>query len=135
MLSVPILLISMANHGEFPAFLGRLHPKYQTPDAAVVAVGGLILGLAATGTYMWALAICAGAMMIVYGSVCAALIRLRRTQPHAHAIRIPAGSLLATLGICISAYLLMHLDLSQITLMGLTVLFAAANWAWSARML
>lgn len=132
-LSVPRLLFSLARHGEFPAFLGRLHRKYQTPDAAVVTVGGLILAMALTGTYMWALAVCAGAMMIVYGAVCGALIRLRRMQPHAHAIRIPGGPILAALGICISAYLLVNLDISQIALMGLTVGFAGINWVWSAR--
>jgi hypothetical protein len=73
-------------------------------------------------------------MMIVYGSVCAALIRLRSTQPLARAIRIPAGGLLAVAGIGTSVFLLAQLDASQISLMGLTAMLAGLNWAWSTRL-
>src|SRR5262249_55611346 len=79
-LAVPRLLFSLSRHGEFPSFLFRMHSRHQTPALAIATVGGLILTLALTGTFLWALALCAGAMMVVFGSVCAALIQLRRTQ-------------------------------------------------------
>jgi len=127
-LVVPRFLFSLARHGELPAFLVRMHSQYQTPTLAIATAGGLILILALTGTFLWALALCAGAMMVVYGSVCAALIRLRHTQPSATAIRIPMGRFCAFLGVAISIFLLAQLQASQVALMGLTALLAGINW-------
>jgi amino acid transporter len=132
-LAVPRLLFSLSRNGEFPGLLARMHSRHQTPAFAIATVGGLILILAWTGTFLWALALCAGAMMVVYGSVCAALIQLRRTQPCADAVRIPMGGFLAVLGIAISLFLLAQLQPSQIALMGLTALLAAVNWALAQR--
>lgn len=132
-LAVPRLLFSLSHHGEFPGFLARMHSRHQTPAFAIATVGGLILILASTGTFLWALALCAGAMMVVYGGVCAALIQLRRTRPSADAVRIPMGGSLAILGIAISLFLLAQLQPSQVSLMGLTALLAAVNWALAQR--
>jgi APA family basic amino acid/polyamine antiporter len=132
-LAVPRLLFSLARHGDFPGFLARMNPRYQTPTPAIVAVGALILLLASTGTFLWALALCAGAMMVVYGSVCAALIELRRTRPSPSVIRVPMGIVLAIVGIAVSAFLLIQLPVSQICLMGLTSILATVNWAVAQR--
>jgi amino acid transporter len=132
-LIVPRLLFSLSRHGELPAFLSRMNSQHHTPAAAIATVGGLIFVLALTGTFLWALAVCAGAMMIVYGAVCAALLQLRRTRPDADNFRIPLGRTCAVLGVLISIFLLAQLRGSQIALMGLTVLVAAINWVLTPR--
>jgi basic amino acid/polyamine antiporter, APA family len=106
----------------------HMHSRFQTPTLAIATAGGLILILALTGTFLWALALCAGAMMVVYGSVCAALIRLRHIQPSATAIRIPMGRFCAFLWLAISIFLLAQLQASQVALMALTALPAGINW-------
>jgi amino acid transporter len=89
--------------------------------------------LAATGTYLWVVGVGAGALLILYCGVCASLIRLRRLQPQADALRIPFGPALAVISIAISLTLISALDRHQALLIGMTALLATANWWWSKR--
>jgi len=132
-LANPRLASSMGEKGEFPAFLGRLHPRFNTPTAAIVLLALLVWILAVTGTFLWALGLTAGSMMILYGSMCAALIPLRRLRPEASALRVPFGPVLAVIGICICAVLVTRLELRQALLMGVTAMIAAANWWFTRR--
>jgi APA family basic amino acid/polyamine antiporter len=132
-LIVPRLLYSLSRNGELPYFLSRMNAQHHIPAAALATTGGLILLLALTGTFLWALALCAGAMMVVYGTVCGTLLQLRRLNPHAPAIRIPMGGFFAICGILASVFLLTQLQATQIALMGLTALLAGVNWVITAR--
>jgi L-asparagine transporter-like permease len=89
--------------------------------------------LAASGTFLWALELSAGSAAIIFGCVCASLIRLRRSRPAADALRIPGGPVLAAVGIALCAILLVQLDVRHGLLMLLTVSLATANWLWAAR--
>jgi hypothetical protein len=46
---------------------------------------------------------------------------------------VPAGPVLAVAGALLSIVLMTQLDLRQALLMGVTALFATANWAWARR--
>ena len=75
----------------------------------------------------------AAALLIVYSSVCASLIRLRRIQPEAPALRIQFGPVLALTSIAISAALISALNRHQALLITLTALLATGNWWWARR--
>jgi hypothetical protein len=68
---------------------------------------------------------------VQYAGMCAALIRLRRNNPQAQALRMPWGNALAVIGILICVLLLSRLQFRQVLLMGVTALLAAANWWWA----
>jgi len=129
-LTTPRLACSLGEQGEFPAFLGKLHPRFNTPTSAIVLFALFVWALAVTGTFHWALVLTAGSLMVLYAGMCAALIRLRQVRPQAPAFRIPFGPALAGVGVCISMVLLTRLELRQALLMGLTALIATANWLW-----
>lgn len=130
-LNAPRLAYSFAAQGDFPSFLGRLHPRFNTPAPAIVLYALLTCVLAVTGSFLWALVLSAGSMMILYGGVCAALIRLRKLQPEAAALRVPFGPYLALLGIGICVVLLTQLKPREALLMAITALIATANWWWA----
>jgi APA family basic amino acid/polyamine antiporter len=132
-LNVPRLACSLAAHGDFPPFLRKLHPRYNTPATAIVLFAALVWLFAISGTFIWILALAAGSTMIVYSGVCAALIRLRQLRPQADALRVPFGPVFAVLGIVISAAVLTQLRGRQVLLMGVTSLIAVANWYWAER--
>jgi basic amino acid/polyamine antiporter, APA family len=132
-LNLPRLACSLALGGDFPTFLGRLHARFKTPAAAIVVFSGIVWGLAATGTFLWAAALSGGATVIIYSGMCAALIRLRQRRPHADALRIPFGRTLAVVGILIALALLMQLQASAELLIGITAVVATANWWWAKR--
>src|SRR3954468_3696489 len=53
-LNLPRLASSLASHGDFPDFLARLHPRFNTPTTAVVLFALIVWLMAATGTFLWA---------------------------------------------------------------------------------
>jgi amino acid transporter len=114
--------------GEFPRVLSRLHPRFHTPVVAILSYAAMVWLLAVSGGFLWLAKLTAAASMIMYISICAALIRLRRLEPDANAVRVPFGPVLSVIGIVISLVLIARLQLGQMSLMGLTVLLAAANW-------
>lgn len=130
-LNAPRLSVALAQQGDCPPFFGKLHPRYQTPSVGILLYGATVVALALTGTFLWAIALTAGALAIYYAIACAALIELRHSQPAAPAFRVPFGSVLAVLGIVISVGLLTQLELRQLSLMSITALLAAGNWLWA----
>lgn len=127
-LIVARLLYSLARNGELPHFLSRMNAQHHIPAAAIATTGGLILLLALRGTYLWALALCAGATMVVYGTVCGTLLRCAqvasafRRHPH------PMGGFFDVCGILAAVFLLTQLQASQLALMCVMALLAAINW-------
>lgn len=132
-LNVPRLASSLATLGDFPGVLGKLHPRFNTPATAIVLYAVVVWLLAATGTFLWVAAVTGGSIIVIYASTCAALIRLRRQQPQADALRIPLGRMFAVTGIIISIVVLTRLRTREALLMGVTALIAIANWWWAKR--
>jgi basic amino acid/polyamine antiporter, APA family len=131
--SSPRILYAFAANGDAPSILARINSRFNTPGAAIVVFAGLVWLLAATGTYLWIVAVGAGALLILYCGVCASLIRLRRMQSQASALRIPFGPVLAVISIAISLTLISALDGRQALLIGVTALLATVNWWWAKR--
>jgi APA family basic amino acid/polyamine antiporter len=123
---------AFSEKGDLPSSFRRLHPQYHTPSVAILCYGALVWILALTGTFLWVAAVIAGSTAVLYGGMCAALIRLRRSNPQAQALRMPWGNALAVIGILICVLLLSRLQFRQVLLMVVTALLAAANWWWAA---
>ena len=132
-LNAPRLAYSFAAQRDFPAVFARLHPRFRTPVPAIFLYATLTWALAVTGSFLWALTLSAGSMMILYAGVCAALLRFRKLKPHADALRVPFGPVLAVVGIGVSLVLLSQLKTREILLMTVTALLATANWFWATR--
>jgi amino acid transporter len=133
MLTGPRLPYAFAEHGDCPAALGALHPRFNTPAPGILLYAAMVWLLAATGTFLWVLQLTAGSMMVIYLGVCLSLIRLRRLRPNADALRVPFGEALAGAGALLSVVLMSQLDARQALLMLVTALFGTANWLWARR--
>ncbi len=132
-LNAPRFPLALAEQGDCPSVFSKLDPRFQTPSAGILFYSATVLVLALTGTFLWAIALTAGALAIFYAAGCAALIRLRRLQPNALAFRVPFGPPLAVIGIAVSFALLTQLERAQLGLMSVTALFATGNWLWARR--
>ena len=133
MLYGPRLAYSLAAQGDFPPVFARLHPRFQTPGIAILFYAVTGWALAASGSFLWIVALSSGSMIILYAGVCASLIRLRKLCPNAEALRIPFGPLLSIFAIAISLVLMTGLKRRELSLMCVTALFATANWLWARR--
>ena len=129
MLFAPRLAYAFSAHGDLPHSLTRLHPRFNTPVLAIAIYSAVVWLLALSGTFLLLAAMTAGAVAIQYGGICAALIRLRRIQPNASALRLSWGPLFAVLGIAICLVLITRLSPRELVWMGITAAIAAANWA------
>jgi APA family basic amino acid/polyamine antiporter len=130
-LNIPRLACSLAQQGDAPLLFGKLHPRFNTPAFAIVSYASLAWLLAATGAYLWIVALTAGAHTMIYLASCAALIRLRRQGGGSHGLRIPFGQGFALIAIVICLAVLTRLHASEVLLMGITTLIATANWWWA----
>jgi len=133
MLYAPRLAYSLSAQGDFPAVFARLHPRFQTPTAAILLYAVTGWALASSGTFLWLVALTSGTLMVLYAGVCASLIRLRRLRPNADAFRIPYGSVSSIFGVAIALALMTGLKRRELLLMCVTALIATANWLWARR--
>jgi len=130
-LNLPRLVSSLALHGDFPHFLAKIHPRFNTPALAIVLFATVVWIMAVSGTFLWVVVVSGGATIVIYCGICAALIRLRRQQPQAEALRIPYGPTFAIIAIVMMLSLLTQLTAAQLLAMLITALLAAANWWWA----
>jgi APA family basic amino acid/polyamine antiporter len=71
------MLFALAEHGELPAFFGRIHPRYRTPANAVVFTSVVAVVLALTGSFAKLAVVSALARLVMYTGVSAATLTLR----------------------------------------------------------
>ena len=129
--TTPRLLYSLAVEGDLPELLARVHPRFHTPMYPIVGFVAAGYLLALSGTFLWALALVAGAAAVIYMGTCASLIRLRTLNPTADALRIPCGRAVAVAGIAVCVLLLAQLDAGRLGLMLITAAIAGVNWLWA----
>lgn len=133
LLNLPRLASSLASRCDFPAFLAKLHPRFNTPASAIVFCAAIVWLMAASGTFLWAAAVSGSATILIYTGTCSALIRLRQQHPKAEALRIPFGDVLAIAGIFTMLILLTRLSFREAVAVAITALLAALNWWWAKR--
>lgn len=107
LLSASRIPFAMGERGELPRFLGVTHPRFHTPHFAIVMTGFIMLTLALSGTFIYALTISTLARLMIYITTCAALPVLRhkaKTPPAS--LRVPGGVAIAAAAILLGCWLL-----------------------------
>ncbi|HET7459471.1 MAG TPA: APC family permease [Gemmatimonadaceae bacterium] len=132
-LLLPRIPYSMAERGELPAALARVHPAFRTPHVAIVACSLVSLAVGLAGTFTGTATISAIGRLVVYVVTCAALVALRRRRdaPPAGFV-LPGGTAFAVLGIAFGAWLLSTRSLAQGWSVG-AIVAAAVVVRWGTR--
>jgi APA family basic amino acid/polyamine antiporter len=71
------MLFALAEHGQLPAFFGRIHPRYRTPANAIIFTSIVAVVLALTGSFVKLAVVSALSRLVMYAGVSAATLRLR----------------------------------------------------------
>ncbi|PYQ55538.1 MAG: amino acid transporter [Acidobacteria bacterium] len=124
-LQTPRLLYAMAGREELPAVLGRIHPRFRTPDVAIIIYSAVTLAFALYGSFQWNATLSAIVRLVTYGSICMALLVLRRRGEGA-GFRVPAAGVIAPLAIGFCAWLLSTRTFTQAWILGVLM---AVGWA------
>ncbi len=103
-LQSPRLLYAMAQAGELPAVLGRVHPRFHTPHAAIATYALATGALALHGSFEWNATLSAVVRLATYAATCGALVVLRRKPASEPAgFTVPGGSAVAAVPCRLSA--------------------------------
>lgn len=106
-LQAPRLLFSLGERRELPGLFAHVHPRFRTPDVAIVAFAVVTTASAVYGTFEATATLSAIVRLVTYGLTCAALPVLRRRRPdEAPGFRAPAAALLAPVGTLFCLWLL-----------------------------
>jgi len=133
MLNVPRLTYALAERGDFPSLFGAVSKKFRTPYVSIAAFALVMFLLALLGTFRGNAVLSAVARLITYGVVCAAVMTLRRKQPHANAFRLPAGRLVSALGLAFALALVSQMGLQEVMAIAGVMVVALLNWLWARR--
>jgi basic amino acid/polyamine antiporter, APA family len=133
-LGFPRILFALAEQGDVPSLLAKVHPRFHTPHVAIVVLSAGALGFSLSGGFQWNVTMSAVSRLIYYASVCAALPVLRRSRDlPSPEFRLPMGNLVAALGLGVSCLLFPKLDRRALEVMAGLGLCVVANSLWAAR--
>jgi len=124
-------LFALAEQGDLPSFVGKVHPKFHTPATAIIITSLVALALALFGDFVTLAASSAVSRLLVYAGTCASVLVLRR-QGRA-AFTIPGGPVVPVVALVISLAILggatsLQLQVGGYALVAGAVLFAIARW-------
>ena len=125
-LMMPRILYSMARHGELPAIVGRVHPRFRTPHIAVVGNAVVALAMSIYSSFAEAATFAAIARLVVFGVTCAALIPLRKARGPSPGFQLPGGPVISVAGVGFAVWLLSTRSLTQLGILAGVVAVGAA---------
>jgi len=140
MVNVPRLTYAMAERGDLPSALGRVHSTYRTPHVSIALFAILVFLLASSSGFLQNLTLSAVSRLLTYGMVCAALpvFRARDRAGAATDIRpagfvLPAGLVWAALGVGFSLLMATRMTEKESVVLVATLALGLVNWLWTRR--
>lgn len=127
-LHAPRLTFALAEQGDFPAFLAKVHAKYRTPYVSILVYATLTFVFAMVGDFRWNALLSAVSRLAVYAAMALAVPVLRGRKEGKAQFRLPVPYLFAGLGVLYSAVMASQMGRSEFAVMAVTSVIALANW-------
>lgn len=140
-LAAPRITFSMAEKRMLPAWFGRVHAKYATPDHSILFMGGMALTLALTGSFV-KLALASSVVRLLGYIICiASLPSIRRNadvEARQRAFRLRGGYSIPVIALGVCFWLLAQSKseswIAVTILLGIGwVFYAIENWSASRK--
>ncbi len=108
MLSAPRVVFASARDNNLPRFLATVHPKYKTPYVSVIFFAAVVCTFALSGTFKPLAVLASGSILVIYGGVSLAVLRLRHRdgEPSAGQFKLPFGAAVPVLSCLVVGWLL-----------------------------
>ena len=134
-LAVPRVLFAGARDGIFPAFLGKVHPKYFTPYLSIIVYAAMGYLLAVFGAFKQLVILASATTLLIYLGVVLATIKLRYTKTPGtkKTFTIPGGLVIPILASMIIIWILSNLSKEEmigisIALFVLSLIYFVMKW-------
>jgi APA family basic amino acid/polyamine antiporter len=128
MISSPRILFALAEQQDFPRCFAAVHPRYRTPYVSIISFAILVWILALIGNFTWNARLTAVSRLVTHALSCAALPTLRRKSREQPRFHLPAGELLAVIGIVFCGILVSRIGKAEILMLLLTLMIGSLNW-------
>jgi len=128
MIAGPRVLFALAEQKDFPRCFAAVHSRYRTPYISIITVATLVWVLALLGSFTWNARLMAVSRLVTYALSCAALPTLRRKSTERPRFRLPAGDLLAVIGIAFCGVLVSRIGKGEFLILLLTLMIGSVNW-------
>jgi len=108
-LSAPRITFALARSGNLPAWLARVHHRYQTPHVSLWVYGVLCLTLAVSGSFVKLAVMSTLARLLTYIICIAALPRLEKsTEKIEDQFKLPGGFLIPVVALVLCCWLITY---------------------------
>lgn len=128
LLHAPRVTFALSKEGDFPSFLGAVHPKYRTPHVSIATYALLVFVFAALGNFQWNATLSAVSRLTVYGAMAISVPVLRRRRDAKSQFLLPAPYLFSSLALLFSMALLTQMGRGECIVVGATCGIALINW-------
>ena len=128
MLATPRITFALAERGDFPSILARVHRRFHTPYISILVFAVVVWLLAWLGTFAGNATLSAGSRLFYYGVMCAALPALRKKQTTRPPVHIPGGTVIGIVGVLICGTLLTQIEYQKSIALVVAVGVALLNW-------
>jgi len=123
MLSAPRMVYAMGRMGSLPAWLGVVHPQFQTPANSIILYSLFSFGLAMSGGFVWLAAMSTVVRLMVYVLCIATLPVLdRKLGQYDGQFRLKGGMTIPLVALMVSIWLMTHASLKSWTATGIFML-------------
>jgi APA family basic amino acid/polyamine antiporter len=130
----PRILYALAEGGQLPRALARVHPRYRTPHIAVIVFALAAWVIALYGSFAQLVTVSAIARLLFSATTCLAVPVLRRKMPNAkRTFRVPGGVVIPALAAVISIWLLTGMNKAQAIAGGVALLLGVVLYLFFRR--
>jgi APA family basic amino acid/polyamine antiporter len=126
-LSSPRMIFAFGRDGALPAFFAHVHPRYRSPDVAIIAYTVLAFALSVSGTFQQLVVLSNVAVLLMYLLCCAACWVLIQfdIRTNGQPVIFPAMQVIPALAIAAIGWILSHATAREFTVTGIVLAVAS----------
>ncbi len=126
-LSSPRVIFAFGRDGVLPAWFERIHPRFHTPDTAIITYCAIVFVLSLSSTFQQLAILANVAVLLLYVLCCAAALELMRrdVQIDGRAFHFPGAQLVPVLAILVIMWILAHATVKEFMVTGIYLAIAS----------
>lgn len=127
-LSSPRMFFAFGRDGALPTFFAHVHPRYRSPDVAIITYAAIAFALSITGTFEQLAILSNVAVLLMYLLCCAGcwvLIAKNFRQDGDQPLTFPGMNIVPALAIIAIIWILAHATIREFTVTGIVLVVAS----------
>ncbi len=127
MLSSPRLLFALGRDRILPAWFAHLHPRFRSPDVAIVAYAAIAFAFSLTSTFESLAVMANSAVLVAYLLCCGATLQLLRRDVRGDGapLRFPGQKIVPFLAIAVVLWILLQAELNVFVFIAVVLVIAS----------